>query len=59
MDEFLAALTSVSRAVKTHLEGRLLSHGMQGNSSSSRASGEKMGKLRVNCRSILVLRHQP
>ena len=28
MDEFLAVLTSVSRAVKAHLESRLLSHGV-------------------------------
>ncbi len=28
MDEFLAVLTSVSRAVKTHLESRLLAHGV-------------------------------
>jgi DNA-binding MarR family transcriptional regulator len=28
MDEFLAVLTSVSRSVKTHLESRLLAHGV-------------------------------
>jgi DNA-binding MarR family transcriptional regulator len=28
MDEFLAVLTSVSRAVKAHLESRLLAHGV-------------------------------
>jgi MarR family transcriptional regulator, organic hydroperoxide resistance regulator len=28
MDDFLAVLTSVSRAVKTHLEGKLLTYGV-------------------------------